>query len=193
MPRPDAMDLMYSFENQGQQALSGLGGLNSAFSGISNASDLRSKYGIKDTSATFAPLFKSLAQNRSRRMQGSAMRAGRSASPEMTFSNVENDYENSLQNLLGNQGQADIDMQKTVAGLLQNAFSSRDQFGLNKYGQMGQMASNLFGNRLNLEQFNRQGEGPGFMDILGTVLGAAAPVAGAAIGKPTTNFNFTSK
>lgn len=190
MPRADGMDLMYGFENQGQQALTGLSNLQSSFAGINSADQARSRYGIKDTAATFDPLFKSLATNRARRMGGSVMRAGRSASPEMSFSNVENDYESQLQNLLGNKGQADIQQQQFVANLLQGAQGGQDQFGLNKANQMISGSSGMMRNRLALEQFNREGEGPGFWDIAGTILGQGAKVAGSALGAPTTNFNF---
>lgn len=190
MPRPDGMDLMYGFEQQGQNALSGLGNLQSSFSGINTAQDARQRYGIKDVNSMFDPLFKSLASNRARRMQGAATRAGRSASPEMTFSNVESDYEQGLQGLLGNKEQADWQQQQFIANLLGNAQGSQDRFGLGKYTSMGNMASDLFKNRLSLEDWNRQGEGPNFMDIAGLVLGTGGKVAGAALGAPTNTFNF---
>lgn len=190
MPRPDGMDLMYGFEQQGQNALTGLGNLQSSFAGINSAQDARSRYGIKDTSTMFDPLFKSLASNRARRMQGGVMRAGRSASPEMSFSNIESDYENSLQNLLGNKEQADWQQQQFVANLLGNAQGANNQFGLQKYTGMGNLASGLFNNRLGLEQFNREGEGPSGWDIAGMVLGTGAKVAGAALGAPKSISNY---
>lgn len=190
MARPDGMDLMYGFESQGQNALTGLGNLQSAFSGINTAQDARQRYGIKDVNSMFDPLFKSLASNRARRMQGAAARAGRSASPEMSFSNVESDYEQGLQGLLGNKEQADWQQQQFVANLLGNAQGANNQFGLQKYMGMGNLASGLMQNRLGLEQFNREGEGPGFWDIAGSILGTGAKVAGSALGAPKSVANY---
>lgn len=184
------MDLMYSFENQGQSALNGLDELKSSFSGINNASDVRSKYGIKSTAASFAPMYKMLSANKAKGMQGAQFRSGRSASPEMSFSGEEGNYQNGLNSLFAQQEQADTGQQSMVAQLLQSALSGNNQFGLQKAGLQGQMSSQLMGNRLNMEQFNRQGEGPKPWDIISSILGAAAPIAGAAAGKPSTNFNF---
>jgi hypothetical protein len=192
MPRTDPMDLLYSFEGQGQDALNNLKGLQSGFSGINSASDVKSRYGIKDIGSTYDPFFKNLAQNRARRLAGTQARAGRSASPEMSFSNVENDYEQGLNQLLGQKGQAEIGQQSEIANLLQNALSQNNQFGLQKNQLQGNMASNLFGNRLNLEQFNRQGEGPTWLDILGTIGGVAGKAAGGLVGAPSTTFDFGS-
>jgi hypothetical protein len=175
---------MEGFQQQGQGALTGLTNLDSSFSGLNNATDVRSRYGIKDTKSMFDPLFKSLASNRARRMQGSVMRAGRNASPEMTFSNVEGDYENGLQGLLGSQAQADQDQQKFIASLLGNAQGARDTFGLNKFRGMGDMASGLFRNNMGMEQMKFDTSGPSFWDIAGSLLGAGAKVGGAALGAP---------
>jgi hypothetical protein len=52
------------------------------------------------------------------------------------------------------------------------------------------MAGNLFNNQLNKAKFDREGEGPKFLDILGTVLGGGAKAAGAIAGGGTTKFDF---
>ena len=192
MARADGMDLMYSFEDQGQKALSGLSGLESSFAGINTANDVQNRYGLKKTEDVYAPLFKMLEAQKAKRMRGATLRAGRSASPGMTFSDIEYDSENSFQNLLSGKAQSDVDQQKFVASLLGNAQAGNNQFGLNKFGQMGQQASSLFNNRLNLEQFNRAGEAPGFGDIAMSIFGAAAPVAGAWLGRPQNTFSFST-
>lgn len=190
MPRPDPQDRLLSFENQGQNALSDLSKMTSSFSGLNTAGDVRSRYGIADSKTMFAPLYQRLAGNRARRMQGAATRAGRSASPEMTFSNVEADYENSLQGLMGDEARSDQEQQRFVASLLGNAQGARDSFGLNRTRGMSDMASGLARNRLNWAQFDREGEGPGFWDIAGSILGTGAQVAGSYLGAPRTDIKF---
>jgi len=188
--RTDIQDIAQLGFDQQQSALTNLGGLNSSFSGINNAGDARKTFGIKGTDEVYAPLFKMLAGNRGRRMRGASLRAGRSASPEMGFSNVEGDYENSLQGLLGQKGQADLGQDQFVANLLSGGFNSRDQFGLNKYSGMGALAGNIGQGAISRGQFDREGEGASWLDIAGMITGAGAKVAGAAIGKPSTTFDF---
>lgn len=167
-----------------------LGKTESAFSGINSAGDVRERYGIKTSPDMYAPLFRMLAANRGRRMQGAAMRAGRSASPEMSFSDIEGDYETSLNDLLGKQASYDQDQQRFVANMLHSGFGARDQFGLSKLGSMGNMASGIFGNRLEKEKFDYATQPAGLGDILGSILGIAAPIVGARVGRPENTFNF---
>ena len=182
-----------SFQNAGSAGLSGLQGLNSNFTGINNAADARAKYGITDVGTTFDPLFKTLAANKSRRMQGSVTRAGRSATPEMTFSNIEGDYENSLQNLLGNKGMAQQQQEKDIAGLTQNAFSGADQFGLNKNNSIINGANTMLSGELgrNEQDWKEEQSKAKWYDVLGSIVGAGAKAAGAgATGGASQAFDW---
>lgn len=194
MPRPDGMDVMLGAEQEQQGALSDLKNLESGFSGINNAGDVRSRFGVTSTKSTFAPLYQRLANRKRSNMRGAALRMGRNVSPGMSFSDVDQSSEDSLLGLMGQEGSAEQEQQRFVAGLLQNAIGSKDQFGLNKATTRGNMASSIFGNRLNLEQFNRAGEGPGLMDIIGSVLGGiSSPLSALLSPKPTTNIDMRGR
>jgi hypothetical protein len=189
--RPDTMDLMYQGLGQGNQAYQGLSGLNSQFAGINTAKDVQSQYGLTDIQKQFAPLFKMLSNQNANERRAAQFRVGRSASPEMTFSNLGQNAELGMTDLLGKQGQAQIGREDFIANLLGQAKNANNAFGLNKFQGLSGMADRNFNNSLNLSQFNRAGEGPSFLDILGTVAGAAAPFLGGPIaGAAGTAFNF---
>jgi len=190
----DTQDIMRGYEWQTGNQLENLKGMQSSFSGVNDAASTRAKYGIKDTSTMFDPLFKSLATNRARRMQGASMRAGRSASPEMSFSNVEQDYEGGLQDLLGKKNMADNEQQQYVANLLRGAQSGQDSFGLNKSNSLVQGYGQAHGQVLGRERFNMENKPTSALDVGMAVLGAGTKVAGAAAGAPVSKvFNFASR
>jgi hypothetical protein len=196
---PDQLD---RYQNQAQGALSNLNQLTSGYSGISNLSDIKNRFGISsDVSGQFNPLFKNLAANRSRRLRGAGLRAGRSANPELGFSDIEQGSEESLQGLLGNQAQAGLNQGNFAAQMLSNVIGSQDQFGFNKAQAGLQGANQLFGNQLNAEQFRYNTREPSFLDTVGTVLGGVAgplsnllaPGAGAMFQQPKPQPKYYSQ
>lgn len=188
----DTQDVMRGFEWQTGNQVANLQGMTSAFHGLNTAGDVRAKYGIKDTSAMFDPLFKSLATNRARRLSGAAARAGRSASPEQSYAAAEQDYEGGLNELLGKKSQADVEQQMAVANLLHGAKGQQDSFGLGKSGQILGGLGQAHGMTLGREQFNMQNKPPSFGDYFTQILGSGVKAAGSMFGAPSSVFNFST-
>lgn len=117
---------------------------------ISSVADVEKQFGLSsDTSGIFDPLYKRLATQKAGSLRGAALRAGRSASPGMTFSPIEQGYNQDMLSLLGKQGETQLDQKRFIANMLSN-----------------------------ISQFNAQNQGPGLFDYFSTILGAASnPVA----------------
>lgn len=181
---------IYGYQEQGQNALNQLAGMESGFKGLNTTRQVRSKFGITDPSQMFTPLFQNLATNRARQLAGAGMRAGRSASPEMTFSNIEEGYGNALSSLLGEKARSSQEQERFVAGLLGQSLGSQDEFGLRKTGQMGNMANQLAQTGIGLKQAEYATREPSLFDILSTILAGGVDVAGKFAGAPRSTFNF---
>lgn len=171
-----------------QQAASGLSGQQDAFGGIQNAGDVKSIFGIKNVSDIYAPIFKTLAANKASTLRGAALHSGRDASPDMTYSNIEQGAEDQQNNLLGQEAGAENTQSMGIANMLQGIKGEQNQFGLQKNQALGQLGSSYFQNMLGKQNSDFQTRKPGFGDYLTSILGTAAKVGGAALGMPSTGF-----
>lgn len=185
------MNLGEDVLNAGENSLTKLMSLRSGYEGINTANDVNSKFGLSKTSDIFTPLKRALASQASGNRRAAAFRSGRSASPGMTFSSIDESYSNALAQLLGQEGQNKQSMEQFRAGLLDKSIGSKDSFNLNQSVSSGNLATGLAGARLNQAGLKDQLESsPGFMDFVGTLLGAASnPVAAMLGGSGSKNTN----
>jgi len=154
--------------------LNSLKGMNSAFGGISGASDVAKRYGLgKGSRETFDPLKRSLASQTNRAMAGATLAGGRNATPGMTFSSIKSNSNNALSNLLSEQGRTDSGERALIAQLLHGVFGGRDSFALGKAGLEGNTLSNMA--NLDLQEQMSEDSEPGFWDyLMGSIPSLAA-------------------
>jgi len=188
-----AMDL-----NQTRAGYGALGnsasGLQSAFAGINNSDDVRSRFGIQDVSAQFDPLKQALGAEKNRSLARTSQRAGNSATAERSlFAPVEQHYANAYSQLLGQEGTANVEQSNFIAQLLQGVLGSQDQFAFNKIGAQGGALAGQAGaiqgdidNRFRQDEANWQHDQAkgGFLDFLGGLVGPALGIAGGLLFPP---------
>ena len=185
MPRPDPQDQWQTGFEGASGALRGAQGLQSGFSGINTAGDIRSRYGLgTSTASVYDPLRRNLGASRGSALARASARSGGSATPGSSlFNPIESAFAGQEENLASQQGQSELGQQDFIANLLQSAMGSQDQFNLQKQGLIGSLSQGLMGGSLAKRQADYSQQDPQFMQYLMQLLGSASgPVTAALKG-----------
>jgi hypothetical protein len=160
-------------------------GMQNPYEGINTLDDAVRKFGLsKSVSSAFNPAKANLATQRARGMQRAAIRGGDSATPERAFGDVESQYADASGGLESTQAQAQLGQTNKLADFFNSILGQKSDFGFKQAGFRANVAGQMAGAGLGQDQYEQSNESPGFLDFLSSIMGAAAPIVGAALMGP---------